>query len=127
MPRTEYVGCPHREESPRLMLARDDNSTGAVPTVLIVDDSLTVRMDLAAAFEASGFRSRLCSTASDARVAMATELISIVILDVLLPDADGVDLLREIRESPSTSTLPILMLSTEGEVRDRIRGMQVRS
>ena len=72
--------------------------------VLIVDDSLTVRMDLTETFEAAGFQLRLCGSAAEARAAMAAELVSVVLLDVLLPDADGVDLLREIRASPSFST-----------------------
>jgi DNA-binding response OmpR family regulator len=112
------------ESSLPVPVSKAESSDGG-PIVLIVDDSLTVRMDLAAAFEAAGFRLRLCGTAAEARAALAAEPISIAVLDVLLPDADGVDLLREIRESPSTSTLLILMLSTEGEVHDRVRGMQV--
>ena len=42
------------------------------PTVLIVDDSLTVRMDLHEAFEADGFASILCATGAEARVAFAS-------------------------------------------------------
>lgn len=94
------------------------------PTVLIVDDSLTVRMDLAEAFEVAGFHPLPCGTAAEARAAVAREPVSLAILDVLLPDADGVELLEEIRANSSTSKVPILMLSTEAEVRDRIRGLQ---
>jgi len=42
---------------------------------------------------------------------------------VLLPDGDGVDLLREIRETTSAHETAIMLLSTEAEVRDRIRGL----
>lgn len=94
------------------------------PTVLIVDDSLTVRMDLAEAFEVAGFHPLPCGTAAEARAAVAGEPVSLAILDVLLPDADGVELLKEIRANSSTSKIPILMLSTEAEVKDRIRGLQ---
>src|SRR6185436_9442994 len=80
------------------------------PVALIIDDSLTIRMDLAAAFEAAGFLPRLCSTGAEARAAW-TQPVSVVVLDVLLPDADGVDLLREIRANPTIARLPILMLS----------------
>jgi len=92
--------------------------------VLIVDDSLTVRMDLAEAFEAAGIRPLMCSTVREARDAIAAQAADLVILDVLLPDGDGVELLKEIRTSADTSELPILMLSTEADVRDRIRGLQ---
>jgi two-component system, NtrC family, sensor kinase len=93
-------------------------------TVLIVDDSLTVRMDLADAFEAAGLHPLPCSTLHDARAALADQAIDLVILDVLLPDGDGVELLKEIRRQPATSNLPILMLSSEADVKDRIRGLE---
>jgi two-component system, NtrC family, sensor kinase len=92
--------------------------------VLIVDDSLTVRMDLADAFEAAGLQPVLCSSIREARDTFAAQTIDLVILDVLLPDGDGVELLREIRTNPATSELPILMLSSEADVKDRIRGIK---
>jgi DNA-binding response OmpR family regulator len=92
--------------------------------VLIVDDSLTVRMDLAQAFEETGFEPLNCATAAEARAALAKEKVALVILDILLPDGDGLDLLREIRTTP-LSDAPILLLSSEAEVKDRIRGLKV--
>lgn len=91
-------------------------------SVLIVDDSLTVRMDLAQAFEAAGFRTLPCASAAEARAAMAAEPVVLIILDVLLPDADGIELLAEFRKI--RADVAILMLTTEAEVRDRIRGLQ---
>ena len=93
-------------------------------TVLIVDDSLTVRMDLSEAFEAAGFNTLPCATAAEAREALSRGPVSIVVLDVVLPDADGVDLLKELRASPAGASVAIMMLSTEAEVRDRVRGLQ---
>jgi two-component system, NtrC family, sensor kinase len=93
-------------------------------TVLIVDDSLTVRMDLAEAFEAAGFRALPCATAADARRALRDEPVKLLILDVRLPDGDGIDLLKEIRASAAGAEMPILMLSSEAEVKDRIRGLR---
>ncbi len=94
------------------------------PTVLIVDDSLTVRMDLADAFEVAGFHPLPCGSASEARTALRREPVSVAILDVLLPDGDGVDLLKELRANQSTAGVLVLMLSSEAEVKDRIRGLQ---
>jgi two-component system NtrC family sensor kinase len=94
------------------------------PTILIVDDSLTVRMDLVEAFEAAGFNPLPCSTLAEARQALARGPVAVVILDVLLPDGDGVELLKEIRASESTAGAAVLMLSTEAEVKDRLRGLE---
>jgi two-component system NtrC family sensor kinase len=93
-------------------------------TTLIVDDSLTVRMDLADAFTEAGFATVLCATATEARRALAGEPVSLVVLDVVLPDGDGVEILQEIRSSPATAKTPVLLLSTEAEVKDRIRGLR---
>lgn len=93
-------------------------------TVLIVDDSLTVRMDLADAFRAEGLHALPCSTAAEAREILARCPVAVIILDVLLPDGDGVDLLMEIRSSRIGSTAGIVMLSSEAEIKDRIRGLK---
>jgi len=92
--------------------------------VLVVDDSLTVRMDLADAFETAGFRPLPCGTAAEARDAVARAPIAAAVLDVLLPDGDGIELLKEMRGSASGQAMVILMLSTEAEVKDRIRALQ---
>ncbi|KQW02890.1 response regulator [Rhizobacter sp. Root1221] len=93
-------------------------------TVLIVDDSLTVRMDLQEAFETSGFHSRSCATVAAARDAFARAPVDVLVLDVLLPDGDGVELLKEVRAGAAGANAIILMLSSEAEVKDRIRGLR---
>jgi DNA-binding response OmpR family regulator len=95
-----------------------------MPTVLIVDDSLTVRMDLADAFAGAGFRPLLCATVASAREVLSRSGVDVIVLDVLLPDGNGVDLLNEIRSAPDGSTTAIVMLSSEAEIKDRIRGLR---
>lgn len=91
--------------------------------VLIVDDSLTVRMDLMATLGTAGLASTACATVAEARDALAGGAFALIVLDVLLPDGDGVDFLREIRENPATRATPVMLLSTEAEVADRVRGI----
>lgn len=93
-------------------------------TVLIVDDSLTVRMDLADAFEAAGFRPLLCATAAAARETLSRSAVDVIVLDVLLPDGDGVELLNEIRSAPDGAAVSVVMLSSEADIKDRIRGLK---
>jgi DNA-binding response OmpR family regulator len=92
--------------------------------ILVVDDSLTVRMDLIEALDAAGLRSVGCASLAEARAALRSHTIALAILDVRLPDGDGIDLLEELRGDPSYAELPILMLSSEAEVKDRIRGLR---
>lgn len=92
--------------------------------VLIVDDSLTVRMDLDEAFLAGGFRPELCADLAAARRALSAGRFALVVLDVLLPDGDGLELLAELKCSPVHGATPVVLLSTEVEVQHRIKGLQ---
>ncbi|MFG1604490.1 response regulator [Actinoplanes sp. NPDC049265] len=92
-------------------------------TVLIVDDSLTVRMNLHEAFEADGFVTVLAATGAEARSAFADAHFQVAVLDVLLPDSDGLELLRELRALPGREQVVTVLLSTEAEVADRIQGL----
>jgi two-component system NtrC family sensor kinase len=94
-------------------------------TVIIVDDSLTVRMDLVEAFEGAGFRATPCATAAEARAAFAQGDASVVVLDIVLPDGDGVELLSELRASAMGGSVAVLLLSSEAEVKDRVRGLKM--
>jgi two-component system, NtrC family, sensor kinase len=96
-------------------------------TVLIVDDSLTVRMDLCEAFEAEGVATIGCATVAEALAALERTEIALAVLDVVLPDGDGIDLLARIRARPAGADVPVLMLSTEADVRYRIRGLMTGS
>jgi two-component system NtrC family sensor kinase len=90
--------------------------------VLIVDDSLTVRMDLASSFESAGFHVHACGSIEDARAILRAHAVGGIVLDVHLPDGNGVEFMQELRAGNHTA--PILMLSSEAEVRSRIRGLQ---
>jgi two-component system, NtrC family, sensor kinase len=93
------------------------------PLVLVVDDSLTVRMHLGETLESAGFDVQLCPDLASARQTLAGASCSLVVLDLLLPDGHGLDFLRELKESPATAGIPVMLLSSEAEVRSRVRGM----
>jgi DNA-binding response OmpR family regulator len=93
-------------------------------TILIVDDSLTVRMDLADALASAGFHPVPCETIAEARIALRSQPVALAILDIQLPDGDGVELLAQIRKDFALAELPVLMLSTEAEIKDRVRGIR---
>jgi len=92
-------------------------------SVLVVDDSLTVRMNLTEMLTAADLNVVACASVAEAKAALAQQNYSLVILDILLPDGDGIELLREIRAAPEAAGTPVMLLSTETEVRDRVRGL----
>jgi PAS domain S-box-containing protein len=99
------------------------SESNETPRVLIVDDSLTVRMDLNDAFAAAGFTAVAAGSLAEARGALAQQRFALVLLDVLLPDGDGLEFLQELKADPASASLPVLVLSTEAEVRDRVRAL----
>ena len=77
-----------------------------MPTVLVVDDSLTVRMDIDEALQAAAFKTVLCENLAAARRALLENTVSLVVLDVVLPDGDGLDFLRELKSTATSAHIP---------------------
>jgi DNA-binding response OmpR family regulator len=93
------------------------------PHVLVVDDSLTVRMDLRGALGAAGFTVTTCESRRAGQKALAERRFDLALLDVVLPDGDGIELLQEIRSNPALASTRVIVLSTEAEVKNRVRGL----
>lgn len=93
------------------------------PHVLVVDDSLTLRIDLNSLLVMAGFSVTVCETIANAQAALKKRSFSLAILDVVLPDGDGLDLLKEIRTNPETMSMPIILLSNAVDVKRRIQGL----
>jgi len=86
-------------------------------TILLIDDDMRIRRMLRISLEGNGYGVVEAATAGEARVKIATRPPQVVILDLNLPDADGRDLLRDIREF---SKVPILVLSVISGDEDKI-------
>lgn len=93
------------------------------PRILVVDDSATVRMDLSEILGAAAFDVVARGTVREARAALADGSIDLALLDIILPDGDGVELLREMRADPRTAKIPVMLLSTKDDVADRVTGL----
>lgn len=92
-------------------------------TAFIVEDSLTVRMDLREALEEAGFLCVECADLAQARAALARQRPALVLLDTQLPDGDGGAWLAELRAAPGGADAVVLMLSNASEAGDRQRSL----
>ncbi len=81
------------------------------PFVLIVDDSLTVRMELRRHFTTANFAVMACGTLSSARTQLRSQSYDLAILDITLPDGSGAALLSEIKNDPELCHIPVILLS----------------
>ncbi len=93
---------------------------GAGRLVLIVEDEPQVLRFLRASLSAHGYRLAEASTGQQALVEAATRGPDVVLLDLGLPDIDGVEVARRIRE---WSVVPIIVLSARGQESDKIRAL----
>ena len=83
--------------------------------VLIVDDSLTVRMELRKHFAAANFAVTACGTVATARQLLKSQSYDLAVLDHLLPDGSGADLMAELRNDPELCHTPVILLSSAVE------------
>ena len=91
--------------------------------LLIIDDDCELCELLADWLTQEGFRVDACHDGESARQQLRRQTPDAVVLDVMLPDGSGLDLLRQLRsEHPE---LPVLMLSARGEPLDRILGLEL--
>ncbi len=88
------------------------------PSVLVVDDSSTVREDLRAAFLDAELEVMVAESLTAARRLFSRTPIDHVVLDVILPDGNGLNLLKELRSDEVTATIPVLVLTGEEDAAD---------
>jgi two-component system, OmpR family, phosphate regulon response regulator PhoB len=90
--------------------------------VLVVDDEPTIREVVIRYLERDGFATLEAADGDRARELVERESPDLVVLDLMLPGADGLELCRWIR---SRSSLPVIMLTARGEESDRIVGLEL--
>lgn len=91
-------------------------------TVLVIEDEPVLRMVIVDALKANGYRVLEAADAATGERLALTEDVGLVLLDVMLPDRDGFDVLRVLRADRVAA--PIVMLTARGEESDRIQGLR---
>jgi DNA-binding response OmpR family regulator len=89
--------------------------------LLMIDDDTSLNELLVEYFDRFGHKLATATTAADGRHLLRRDEPDLLILDVMLPDADGMELCRTIR---SDSDIPILMLTARGDLSDRVLGLE---
>ncbi len=90
--------------------------------ILMIDDDNRLAAMVQDYLGGAGFRVTVAGTGRDGEALLKRETFDAVILDLMLPDADGLDLCRRLR---GTSDVPILMLTARGEPMDRVVGLEI--
>jgi DNA-binding response OmpR family regulator len=92
-------------------------------TILVIEDDAAIRQGVVAALRFAGHTTLEAGDGASARTLAARAECDLVLLDLVLPGADGLDILAEVRAA--RPTLPVIVLTARGDERDRIKGLEL--
>jgi DNA-binding response OmpR family regulator len=90
--------------------------------ILMIEDDARLAEMVADYLDGAGFRVTVCGTGSDGEQRLKREPFDALILDLMLPDADGLEVAKRVRMA---SDLPLLMLTARGDPMDRVVGLEL--
>ncbi len=91
--------------------------------VLVADDSLTVRMELQDLLDEDGYKAIAVEDGQEALEAVNRYLPDLVILDVIMPKMDGIEVCRKVKNNPATQQIPVVIITSKTDIDDKIRGL----
>ncbi|HEX3049150.1 MAG TPA: response regulator [Aggregatilineaceae bacterium] len=91
--------------------------------ILVVDDEIGALTLIGIMLERGGFEVMKAKDAEQALAVLEMETPDLIILDVMMPGMDGIELCRRLRDRPDTQPLPILILSARGDAKSVMNGM----
>jgi two-component system, OmpR family, alkaline phosphatase synthesis response regulator PhoP len=93
--------------------------------ILIVDDEEDILELVRYNLEREGYETACVTTGEEALKAARTELPDLVLLDLMLPGVDGLDVAKLLKSDPKTQHIPIVMLTAKGEEADVVTGLEL--
>lgn len=93
--------------------------------ILVVDDEAVLVETLAYNLEQAGYTVMTVADGQSALEVARREKPDLIVLDLMLPEIDGLEVCRQLRRENSTATIPILMLTAKGEEIDKVVGLEV--
>ncbi|HXH84435.1 MAG TPA: response regulator [Candidatus Tectomicrobia bacterium] len=93
--------------------------------VLVVDDESDIRALVVHHLARDGFRCRTASSGPEALAEVRQRRPDLLLLDLMLPGLDGLEVCRRLRANPATAALPIIMLTAKAEEVDRVVGLEL--
>ena len=99
--------------------------TGVATDVLIVEDEPDIRSLIVHHLEREGYRCRTAASGGEALARVRASVPDLLVLDLMLPGMDGLEVCRRLRADPATAALPIIMLTAKADVVDRVVGLEV--
>ena len=95
------------------------------PMILVVEDEADIRELVRTVLEGAGYPVRVAGNGETALREVRTDPPGALLLDLMLPGVDGLEVCRRLRAQPDTAELPILMLTARGEESDIVAGLNL--
>ena len=93
--------------------------------ILVVDDEPVLVETIAYNLEQAGYQVITAADGSSALEAARREMPDLILLDIMLPEMDGLEVCRKLRIESETATMPIMMLTAKGDEIDKVVGLEV--
>lgn len=93
--------------------------------ILVVEDEQDILQLITLYLEKEGFRTVSAKTGADGLRQVKQEKPDLVVLDLMLPEIDGLEVCKRLRSSPDTAMLPIIMLTAKAEESDTVIGLEL--
>ena len=101
------------------------DKAAVTPRLLLIDDDTRLTGMVGDYLGRNGFEIETAGSLAEGREKLKGASFDALLLDLMLPDGDGLELTRELRSAPRTRRLPLLMLTARGEPMDRIVGLEL--
>lgn len=92
-------------------------------TLLVAEDGQDLATRLQYKLEAAGYKVSTCRNGDQAELSLRETIPDLLIIDWMMPEISGVELVRRLRRRPETAGLPVIMISARGEEQDKVRGL----
>jgi len=117
---SRIIGIPEKEVEKRIRGFSDVRQK-----IMIVDDEMATLLPLKRSLEAEGYVVIEAYDGYEAIKKAKTDMPELIILDIMLPGMDGIEVCSQLKKDELTEKIPIIMLTAKDEVRHRVEGLEI--
>jgi two-component system alkaline phosphatase synthesis response regulator PhoP len=117
---SQIVGIPEKDIEDKIK-----NFSDTREKILIVDDEMSTLMPLKRSLESENYAVVEAYDGHEAIKKANEEMPDLIILDLMLPGMDGIEVCQHLKEDTQTEKIPIIMLTAKDNINDKVKGLQI--
>jgi CheY-like chemotaxis protein len=103
----------------------DADATGSIAQIMVVDDDLDTVTILTRYLQREGFATIEALSGPQCLKLLAEHHVDVILLDLMMPEMDGFEVVRALKNNPATAEIPIIMVTARDDIESRAEGMRV--